>query len=186
MLQTIIAGDTLTFTTTIADYPASEGWTLTHVLRPLSSGDAIQFAATASGDDYVTTVAATTTNGWEAGEYSLVAHVSKAGERYTLDAVALADGSLTNNIITVRANPADGDPYDSRSHARKTLDALEAMIEGRASQAQQRYTIRDREVLMLGPEELIKWRSYYRAEVAREEAAGSGRSRNSYLRFARA
>jgi hypothetical protein len=192
MLQTIIAGDTLTFPNSVPDYPASDGWTLAHILRPLSgSADPITLSAVADGDDYETTIAATVTSGYEAGQFSVIAQVSNVGgERYTLDAVAISGGRLAHNIVTIRANPAEGEAYDSRSFARRALAAIEATMEGTASEAAKRFTIRDREVWKYDTEELIALRNYYRAEVLAEEAAarraaGLSDGRTSYLRFNR-
>jgi hypothetical protein len=62
---------------------------------------------------------------------------------------------------------------DARTHARIVLDAIEAAIEGRATRGQLESTvIGDRQVQYLAPTELIKWRAFYKVEVAREEAAG--------------
>lgn len=191
MYPRLIIGDSYSFTTTVADYPATDGWTLSHVLRPASgSNDAITLTATADGEDYLTTVSTTTSGGWEPGDYTVIAQVAKVGERHTLDAVALSGGRLTSNRITVLANPAEGEAFDDRSHARKTLDALNAMIEGRASMEQKSFTIRERAVELLSPDELIKWRTYYAGLVAAEEAqarvaAGLPDPRRKYVRFAR-
>lgn len=191
MYQRLIVGDSYEFTTVVPDYPASDGWTLAHVLRARVSGDAITITAVASGDDYLTTVLAATSAGWDAGDYTVTAQVSNVGlERHTLDAVALSDGRLASNLITILANPSEGEAFDDRSHARKTLDALNAMIEGRATKAQQRYTIKDRELWLIEPEQLIKFRQYYAALVLNEEAAarraaGLPDGRTSYVRFNR-
>lgn len=184
LAQRIVAGDTLEFATSVPDYPAT-AWTLTHVLRGRAASaalDALTLTAAANGTDYLTTVTAATTAGWAAGDYTIVAQVTAGLARHTLDAVALSNGTLRSNIITILANPSDGDAFDDRSHAQRTLDALEAMIEGRASKAQERYTIRDREVWMLAPSELIKWRSYYRSIVAKEQSPGGLRK---YVRLLR-
>jgi len=191
MYPRLIIGDSYEFRTTVADYPASDGWALSHVLRPASgSADPITLTAVADGDDYLTSVSTTTSAGWEAGDFTVVAMVTKAGERHTLDAVALSGGRLTSNRITILANPTDGEAFDDRSHARKTLDALNAMIEGRASMEQRGFTIRDRTVDLLSPDELIRWRGYYAGIVANEDAAARRRAglpdpRRKYVRFMR-
>ncbi|BBF76065.1 hypothetical protein URS_0009 [Acinetobacter ursingii] len=65
---------------------------------------------------------------------------------------------------------------DLRSHARKTLDAIEAVIEKRATIDQERYRINNRELYRTPFETLVKLRSLYRAEVSREQAKASGKS----------
>jgi hypothetical protein len=174
MLQeTLIAGDSLDFITSPTLYPASAGWTLTYVLTPQAAGGtSITFTATASGDDYLIEVSAATTAAWTAGAYSWASAVSKAGERFTVD-----DGS-----ITIRPDPFTATSLDNRSHARKMLDAIEAALESRATASQLdllELTIYSRSSKR-DPSVLMKARSQYIAEVARENAAlgirpGNGR-----------
>jgi hypothetical protein len=63
------------------------------------------------------------------------------------------------------------DPSDTRSHARKVLDAIEAAIEGRAGDTVQSYTIGGRQINKMSADELIKWRNYYLAQVQTEDDA---------------
>ena len=56
---------------TLSDYPASE-WTLTYYLRK-DGGTATSFSAAADGDTHLVTVAATTTTGYAAGVYDIIA-----------------------------------------------------------------------------------------------------------------
>lgn len=190
MYQTLTVGDSYSFTTTVDDYPATDGWTLTHILRPRSSGTAIEIEATADGADYLTTITTTESADWDAGEYSVIAQVSMTGERHTLDAVALADGRLVSNLITILADPTEGDAVDTRSHARKALDAIQAVILGKAPQAILEYTIKDRGAKSWTPEQLLEFERVYLARVLNEEAAarraaGLPDGRTSYLRFVR-
>ena len=179
MFAKLIVGDSYSFSTTVADYPASAGWTLVHLLRPASgSADPITLTAAADGDDYLTTITPTASAAWE------------AGERKTLNAVTLSRGRLTSNRITILANPTEGEPIDDRSHARKALDAIEAVIEKRATMSQKSYSIRDRSCESLAPSELIAFRRYYAGLVANEEAAarraaGLPDPRRRYVRFGR-
>jgi hypothetical protein len=182
----ITAGDTLTFTTTLADYSAADGWVLSHVLIPRTSGsDVLTFDATADGSDFDSTVAAVTTADWTAGIYTWAAYVSKAGERFT----------VARGTTEVLANPADTEGgYDPRTHARKALDAINAAIEGRATHVHREYEIRVNEswrrVLDTTYEDLIKAKTYYEGLVASETAAedtAAGRydRRRTYVRFGR-
>lgn len=177
MQETLIAGDALDFKTSPPNYPASDGWTLTYRLIPQSSGTPIEFVATADGDDYLIEVSSSTTATWAAGPYSWASAVSKSGERFTVD-----DGS-----ITIKADPFAVSSLDNRSHARKMLDAIEAALESRASSSQLELlelTIYSRSSKR-DPTVLMKARSQYMAEVARENAAlgirpGTGRV---FMRF---
>ncbi|MBL4929345.1 hypothetical protein JI744_14655 [Tabrizicola sp. KVB23] len=69
------------------------------------------------------------------------------------------------------------DPHDGRSHAEKVLEAIEAVIEGRATKDQESYTIKDRTLQRTPLGELLKFRAQYRDEVrAQKQAARNGNS----------
>ena len=146
----IIAGDTLKFQKSLSDYSSST-WTLTYYL--LKSGTQITFSASASGTDHLVNVSNTTTAGWAAGIYKWESYISKTGERY----------KISSGTIEIKPNlAAQTTGYDARSHVKKVLDAIEAVIEGRASRTDLSYTINDRTIQHMGPEELIKWHSHYK------------------------
>ena len=155
--STIVAGDTAKWLRSLDDYPATAGWVLTYTL--VSAAQRYTFSAAASGTDHLVTVAATTTAAWVAGSYSWRAQATKAGEVYTV-------GSGT---LTVR--PSFAAATDGRSHARKTLDAIESVIEGRATSEVSDYTIGGRQLRYIEVPQLLALRDRYRAEVLREDAA---------------
>lgn len=154
------AGDTWRWTRTLADYPASAGWALSYTL--INASAKITINASASGDNHAVTVSAATSAGYAAGSYDWRARVSRAGEVYTVG----------EGRITVR-NAFGGSTFDARSHARKTLEAIEAVIEGRASSATLEYTIAGRTMKHIPMADLLALRDKYRAEVLREDAAAA-------------
>lgn len=154
------AGDTWRWTRTLVDYPASAGWALSYTL--INASAKITINASASGDDHAVTVSAATSAGYAAGSYDWRARVSRAGEVYTVG----------EGRITVR-NAFGGSTFDARSHARKTLEAIEAVIEGRASSATLEYTIAGRTMKHIPMADLLALRDKYRAEVLREDAAAA-------------
>jgi len=157
--DTIFAGDSLSWTEVGGEYPAPE-WTMRYAVRGASMLD---LNSTPSGVDHAFLATAAQTAALSPGQYSWQSFVSDGtGERYTI-----ATGTLT-----VRPNlPAQFTGFDGRSHAQKVLDAIEATMEGRATKAQAVLQINNRQIQYLKPEELIKWRSFYKAEVARERTA---------------
>lgn len=163
MQKDLIAGDALDFATTVPDYPPADGWTLTYRLVPQSSGTAYTFNATpaADGQSYEIAVSSTTTAGWAAGNYSWVAFVIQSGERHVVD----------QGTLTIKPDPVTTATLDVRGHARKVLDAIEAVLENRASIDQKSVTIGDRSLERTPIEDLLKLRQLYQAEVAREDAA---------------
>ena len=57
---------------------------------------------------------------------------------------------------------------DVRSHAKKVLDAIEAVLENRASQDQMSYSIAGRSLSRMSIDDLMTFRNRYRAEYLRE------------------
>lgn len=159
----IRAGDTLAFTRSHAEYPASAGWALAFKLLPLS-GSPISFAGTAAGDDWGITIAASTTADWVAGRYTWVETVALAGVRKTLS---------TGEVLILANLAALSASFDGRSFARKMLEAVEAALLNAATASQLdlidvnfsgRGQKRDRAAL-------IKARDLYRREVQHEDRA---------------
>jgi hypothetical protein len=143
------------------DYPASQ-WTLTYRFKNEAGG--FEAVASADGDYFNVVVAAATTANYSAGRYAWQAQVSKGAEKYTVsEAELVVQGSLFSGTAAA-AN-------DQRSHARKVLDAIEAVLERRATQDQMEYEIAGRRLKRTAIGDLLVLRDRYRAEVAREEAA---------------
>ena len=67
--SSVRAGDTVTWRRSLADYPASDGWTLSYVL--LSPAAQITIAATADGSAHLVSVAPATSAAWAAATYAL-------------------------------------------------------------------------------------------------------------------
>jgi hypothetical protein len=174
MQQALVAGDTLKFTTSVPEYPASEGWTLNYYLIPRTSGARIDFTAIANGDDYDVEVPASTTADWAAGEYSWAAEVVLSGEKYTVDGWTSADGRYRGgDVISIKPDPRVITAFDNRSSARKILDGLLALYETHASgQGLARsYTIAGRSMEFRDAADLIAQIRFWKAEVAKEERA---------------
>jgi hypothetical protein len=150
----LVAGDTLKFQISLADYSASDGWTLEYSLQNAASIET--FNSSASGDDHLVTVAASATANWPPGAYRFAARAVNGSEKYTV-----RQGSIE---ITANLDAA----ADQRSHAETVLDAIEAMLEGKATKDQQSYSIAGRSITRLTPEELLSWRDTYRKEVQRQ------------------
>jgi len=165
---TITAGDTIAWTKTLSSYPA-EAFALYYVLQPLAGGAPVTIEATADGTNHNITISAATSADFLPGEYRWVAYVidtATTTERHTIAAgnLTIAPDPLAFSVTT-----------DLRSHARKTLDAIEAVLEGRASQSQSEYSVsfggNTRMVKNIPIAELLQLRSAYAQEVRREEQA---------------
>lgn len=125
----------------------------------------VDITATVDGDYFVFTAPATETEQWTPGDYW-----------YSVRATSGADvKELEGGQVTVMADIANaGEGYDGSTHAERTLAAIEAVIEKRASMDQERYRINNRELYRTPIADLIKLRDLYRAEVNRERARQCG------------
>lgn len=160
----IAAGTTLRWSVVVDQYPASEGWSATLYLRGES---AIDVPALWVDGCHLFEVDATTTASWGAGSYRAVLRMELNG---TVVDVPQGNVRVTQNVATIEAG------HDGRSHAEKVLEAVEAVIEGRASLDQERYRIANRELQRTPLSELLRLRTRYREEVRTAKAKASGRS----------
>jgi hypothetical protein len=166
MLDQVIAGDTLDFTDEAAEYPASDGWTLKYRLVPEFTSPA-QTPITLTALTYETTryrvqESSTNTAAWKSGFYSWARWVEKSGQR-----VSLGQGRL--EVLPDPAQMAAG--VDRRSHVRRVLDALEAVIERKATHDHLQVSIDGKSIGRMNPGEILSWREKYKAEWMREVAA---------------
>lgn len=91
---------------------------------------------------------------------------------WSIKATRVSDGAVRTvqtGSITVDPDPSS---QDTRTHAEKVLASIEALIEGRATKDVSTYSIAGRSLTRMSPQELIEWRSVYRAEVAKQRNAG--------------
>ena len=163
--KSVTAGDTVQWNKdSLSDYLASAGWTLTYALR--NAAGKIDITASANGGGYSVSVAAATTADWVAGQYSWQAYVTKAAERFKV-------GSGT---IEVLPNFATENSFDDRSHAKTVLDAIEAVIESRASVDQESYSIMGRSLKRTPMADLLKLRDKYKALYLMEQNAENAKN----------
>lgn len=161
----IVAGTTVKWTKDLsAHYPASQGWSLVYSLR-LQTGsgtgdDALDLTAAADGDAFSITIPSTDTVK-TAGLWCWASYIQKDTERYRIDEGTF---SLEPDLSAISST------FDGRSHAKTVLDAIEAVIEGRASKDQQSYAIGGRQLARTPIVDLLLLRDRYKAEYEREVA----------------
>lgn len=164
--QQINAGDSISWKKTLSDYPASD-WTLNYVL--VNASAKIEISSSASGDDHLIDIDPETSADYEAGTYSWVAYVTDETDRYTLDeGIITIKPDLTAEAVT---------SYDKRVHAKKMIDLIESVLEGRATGDTQEYTIGNRSMKKIPMAELKQIRDQYKAEYNRllnEERRANG------------
>lgn len=97
--------------------------------------------------------------------------------------VGAASQVIGRGSIVVRPDMAkDG---DMRSHAEKMLASIEALLEGRATKDVNQYSIAGRSLTKMTVDELMRWRTHYRAEVraARNATLPNGGRKITLARF---
>lgn len=144
-------------------YPAPE-WALVAYIRGPKSVD---LTATPAGTAHQFSAPAGTTSEWAAGDYWYSLRATRGAE-----VVEIERGTL--RVLPDLA--AAGDGYDGRSAAQIALDAINAVLEKRATLDQERYRINNRELYRTPIADLIKLRSFYAQQVRRENACRAGRS----------
>ena len=171
------AGQTIQWTKSLSDYPATE-----YVLKYYLSGPAlIDLSASAyNTTDHLISVSAATSAGWGYGLYEWTAYAEK-GSGPTLEKYFLWSGKLL-------VKTAEG-----KSFARTMLDQIEAILEGRATsktldQVQKNLgsnsISKDPELLMKAR---AQFRNEYQTELAWEQTVQGGASGSRVLmRFRKA
>ncbi|HEX8773264.1 MAG TPA: hypothetical protein VF735_06625 [Pyrinomonadaceae bacterium] len=174
--QEIIIGETLEWTKVLTDFPASE-WTLSYYVR--GAGKGFDVAATASGDTHEVTVAASVTAEMSAGAYYWQAWVAKDSEKHLVDqgAVLVKQGFVGVAVATT---------VDARSTVKKILDAIDAMMLGKATLDQQEYMIQSgtgaRQLKRIPISELLTLRATYAQLYAGELRAAKLKAGAPYMK----
>ena len=160
----IVAGDLLQWKRTDlgTDY-ANGSYTLSYKARleGTSAGSSVvlTLTASASGDDYLVSVAAGTTVNYSTGVYRWQAYITRNS-----DSARLTIDSGTFEVLANRSINTS----DPRSHVKTMLDKIESILEGRADGDVAAYSINGRSLTKLGITDLLMWRDRYRADYLRE------------------
>lgn len=156
----IRAGDTVEWITSEPDYPASDGWALSW--RLINAAGKIDITSTASGADHAVSVAASESDGWATGQYDWVCLATKGAARKTVS-------SGKTEILPDLAALSTG--FDTRTTAKKLLDAVEDALLKRASRTDLEYEIAGRRLKAMTHGELLAARDKLKREVASEDKA---------------
>jgi hypothetical protein len=155
----IVAGDTAKWRVSETDYPPAT-WTLTYSL--VCADARISITATNNGDNtHLVSVAATTTDDWTPGNYYYQAYMTSGAERFMLREGYV---EIKPNFATLSAG------YDARSHVKKVLDAIEAVIENKATSDQLSYSIAGRSLQRMSWDQIMSAYDDYKRKWEREQA----------------
>ena len=115
--------------------------------------------ATEANDTYYIEAASSSTTSYTVGDYIWEAYITKTADSNRV----MVDSGRT----TITQNLADTNA-DLRSHAKKVLDNIQAVIEGRASIDQSSMSIAGRSLSRMSVDELMTFRDRYKAEYLKE------------------
>ena len=115
--------------------------------------------ATETTDDYIVEISQDVTEHYHVHLYKWYAFITRTSDSERI--------SVDSGVAQLVADYAES-TADQRSHAKKVLDAIEAVIENRASQDQMSYSIAGRSLARMSIDDLMTFRNRYRAEYNEE------------------
>jgi hypothetical protein len=183
----IRAGDTVQWrvpatTDVLGNAVDAATWTLTYYLRTNTASEGATVVATPDGANWLVTIAAATTAGFDAGQWFWQGVATKGSESLTIG---------TGQLQVLPALDYSGTPgaFDGRSQIQKDLEAVQAAIRSLvAGGAVQQYSIGNRQLSRYQLSQLIELESKLKAELKREQKAelianGLGNPHNLFVRF---
>lgn len=159
----LIAGDSLAWSRSFEQYPASAGWTLSYVLNSptqkyvVASGD-----VTTDGDGFSVAIPSSETKSWAPGDYLWLAVLQA-----TINGVAMRNTCAMGRVYVQPDILDAAGPVDTRAPEEVALANIKLMLAGRATDGVQEYKIADRELRRYSLAELMSLKSYYETEVGR-------------------
>ncbi len=155
-------------------------YTLKYQARLEASGTTtFAITATASGTDYKVEVGSSVTATYTAGRYRWDAYITR-----TVDSERI---QIDSGTFDVKANKVSS-TADPRTHVKIVLDAIESVIEGRASKDQESLSVEGMTLNRTPIEDLLTLYSKYKGMYVREQRAermrnGKKHSGRIYTRF---
>lgn len=161
--STLVAGDRFTWKRDdlAGDYSPS-AFALTYEFHSdVGGGGTKKFTITATEADntYYIEVGSSTTASYTPGDYVWEAYITRSSDSERI----MVDSGRTKITINLANTNAD-----LRSHAKKVLDAIEAVIENRATIDQSSMSIAGRSLSRMNIDELINFRMQYKTEYLKE------------------
>ena len=154
-------GDTVVWKRTDigADYAPSSHSMVWEASLETSGSTRFSATVTESGTEYTFTLDNSATASYTAGNYKWFLKVIQTSDSETL-VIDSGDIKVKDNYFATTG--------DIRSHAKIMVDKIESILEGKADSDVSSYSIGNRSLSKMSPEELTIWRDYYRAEYNRE------------------
>ena len=175
---TFVQGTTVTWNDKLEDYSPDDGWAAQYIFVSSSDQQAVAGVDDSNGGFDFALTAIESAN-WNAEKYDWQLQVSKSPDVFV--------PCLGQTVVTYDFTQF-GTGLDTRSIIKKTLDALEQTILGKASKDQLSYTIKNRSLSRMSPSDLIEWyekyKLWYRQELkAEKNAQGMDNTQTLKVRF---
>lgn len=161
--ETFYQGTTIEWVENIANYNPDDGYTLKYnFLAQGGGGDLIQVSSTDYGDNrHLISISSSESGSFASSNYyNYQAYVEGGSPTKKL----FVREGVVNIVYDYAASPT----FDPRSHTKKVLDAIESLLEGKATEDVSNYSIANRSLTKMTTEELLTWRNKYRREYNRE------------------
>jgi hypothetical protein len=159
----IVAGNTINWkkTTLYSDYPNSAYAIAYQATLNGTPGTSFTVTGSVTSEEWIFSITHSDSASITPGIYQWNLYVTKSAssERKVLD----------SGVWEVVPNISTNTSVDVQSHARKVLSAVEAVIEGRASQDQMSYSIAGRSLSRMSIQDLMFFRDQYKAEWTKEK-----------------
>lgn len=153
----IRAGQYITWQKEFADYSTTDGWAVKYTLSG-SGGTVAVKTASSSGSTHTFEFTAAETAALTKGTYKLFVFAESGTQKIP----------LTTTTVTVLANLFTAAVSDQRTDNQIILDAIVAVIKGRATKQHAEIAIAGRNIMLLSPSELYRWKKTYEYEVQKE------------------
>lgn len=175
----LVQGTTVAWYFDEAGFAPADGWSLLYAFEGPST---LNVAATVEGTRFRVDLSGAQTSPLGVGAYLWQAFASRSTP--TVERVQVGAGAL-EVFLDLQASTATG---QQKTHARRMLEAIEAQLEGRASDGQKSMSINGRSLDRHTLAELMDARRIYLAEVRAEDAATAqgatpGKRRRIKVRF---
>ena len=141
-----------------SDYPVAD-YSLSYEFNLIDGSTAANFTLTAteSGNEYIISTSSTTS--YTLRNYNWISYITRSSDS--------ARVKLEEGYVEIQDNYATTS-NSVRSHAKKILDAVEAVLENRASMDQQSMSIAGRSLSRMSITDLMTFRDRYKAEYLKE------------------
>ena len=140
------------------DYPL-DLYSLSYEFNLVDGSTASNFTLTATEANNTYYIEESSTTSYTKGEYNWVEYITRTSDSARI--------KLSEGFIEIQENYATTNS-SVRSHAKKVLDAIEAVIENRATMDQSSMSIAGRSLSRLSIDELLLFKDRYKAEYLKE------------------